>query len=319
MMSVAVDLGVDRGDFLQRPGTQAFTKKPMKPSFTPCFFSNTSLYCARSRHDAPMSTSLKVVSMAAVFCASFRRRGDGLAQARHRHALSRASTGAATGAAGRAQARAGDRRRRRVGSRLASMSPLVTPARLPVPATASARRPFSAATGPRRETGDPGWPLLTPAAAPERPGAGRRQARRGRRLHRGRAPAVRDPAEQRADVTVSPSFGDDFQRTPAARRVDTSGHLVGLELDRAARRPSRIADFLNHLPMVASETDLAEWSERDFVAMFHLFPARAVVGLGPDEPRQAARASSGSVSSSPAPCGGTSVPVAVAAEPARPT
>ena len=52
----------------------AFTKKPMKPSRTPCFFSNRSLYLARASITAVMSTSLKVVSSAAVSCASFRRR-----------------------------------------------------------------------------------------------------------------------------------------------------------------------------------------------------------------------------------------------------
>ena len=53
---------------------QAFTKKPMKPSFTPWRFSNSSLYWFRSSMIALMSTSLNVVSMAAVFCASLRRR-----------------------------------------------------------------------------------------------------------------------------------------------------------------------------------------------------------------------------------------------------
>src|SRR5260221_1925143 len=52
---------------------QAFTKNDMKPSFTPCFFSKPSLYWSRSAITALMSTSLKVVSMAAVFCASLRR------------------------------------------------------------------------------------------------------------------------------------------------------------------------------------------------------------------------------------------------------
>ncbi len=54
--------------------TQARTKKPMKPSFTPCFFSNRSRYWVRIAITWLMSTSLKVVSMAAVFCASLRRR-----------------------------------------------------------------------------------------------------------------------------------------------------------------------------------------------------------------------------------------------------
>ena len=53
---------------------QALTKKLMKPSFTPWRFSNTSLYSLRSAMTWLMSTSLKVVSMAAVFCASFSRR-----------------------------------------------------------------------------------------------------------------------------------------------------------------------------------------------------------------------------------------------------
>src|SRR5947208_1760061 len=57
--------------------TQALVKKPMKPSLLPCFFSNTSLYCARIAMMWPMSTSLKVVSIAAVFCTSFSRRGRG--------------------------------------------------------------------------------------------------------------------------------------------------------------------------------------------------------------------------------------------------
>src|SRR5436305_113145 len=54
--------------------TQALVKKPIKPSLLPCFFSNTSLYCARIAMMWLMSTSLKVVSMAAVFCTSFSRR-----------------------------------------------------------------------------------------------------------------------------------------------------------------------------------------------------------------------------------------------------
>ena len=56
------------------PCTTALVKNPMKPSLLPCFFSNTSLYCARSAMTLVMSTSLKVVSIAAVFCTSFSRR-----------------------------------------------------------------------------------------------------------------------------------------------------------------------------------------------------------------------------------------------------
>jgi hypothetical protein len=79
---------------------QAFTKNDMKPSFTPCFFSNPSLYFLRRSMTAVMSTSLKVVSMAAVFCASFRRLAMRLAQARHAHAFL-AFAGRARGLCGR--------------------------------------------------------------------------------------------------------------------------------------------------------------------------------------------------------------------------
>src|ERR1700733_13242047 len=52
--------------------TQALTKNDMKPSRAPlCFFSKASRYSLRSAITADMSTSLKVVSIAAVFCASF--------------------------------------------------------------------------------------------------------------------------------------------------------------------------------------------------------------------------------------------------------
>ena len=52
---------------------QAFTKNDMKPSRAPCFFSKSSFTRSRNAITLVMSTSLKVVSMAAVFCASLRR------------------------------------------------------------------------------------------------------------------------------------------------------------------------------------------------------------------------------------------------------
>ncbi|NDF04578.1 MAG: FAD-binding protein [Betaproteobacteria bacterium] len=48
--------------------TAAFTKKDMKPSFTPCSFSKRSTYCLRSAMTGAMLTSLKVVRMALVAC-----------------------------------------------------------------------------------------------------------------------------------------------------------------------------------------------------------------------------------------------------------
>src|SRR4051794_41947644 len=51
----------------------ALTKNDMKPSPTPCFFWNDSLYFARRSITRDMSASLKVVRIAAVCCASTRR------------------------------------------------------------------------------------------------------------------------------------------------------------------------------------------------------------------------------------------------------
>jgi hypothetical protein len=48
----------------------ALTKKLMNPRPTPCLSANGSLYCLRVSITAVMSTSLKVVSIAAVCCAS---------------------------------------------------------------------------------------------------------------------------------------------------------------------------------------------------------------------------------------------------------
>src|SRR6185437_13334982 len=69
----------------------------MKPSFTPCFFSNRSLYLARRSITGFMSTSLNVVSMAAVFCASLSRRAMVVRRRVIFTRSSRASSAAATG------------------------------------------------------------------------------------------------------------------------------------------------------------------------------------------------------------------------------
>src|SRR5205823_12671314 len=53
--------------------TTAFTKNDMKPSFTPWFFSNFSLYRLRRSMTACILTSLKVVRIAAVDCDCTRR------------------------------------------------------------------------------------------------------------------------------------------------------------------------------------------------------------------------------------------------------
>ena len=127
--------------------TQALTKKPMKPSFTPCFFSKTSLYCARSAITSLMSTSLKVVSMAAVFCASFRRRAMVWRSLVMRTRSSRAASWPARARGGAEPAR---RRAARGGAALArrrqaSTSPFSTCPRLPEPCDRSRIEALSAA------------------------------------------------------------------------------------------------------------------------------------------------------------------------------
>ena len=112
-----------------RAATQARTKKDMKPRRTPlCFFSKASLYSERSAIAADMSTSLKVVSISAVFWASFRREAMVL---RRRVILTRSSpSSSARGAFGAAGAAAGAAAGR---ARKSSTSPLVTRPSLPVP------------------------------------------------------------------------------------------------------------------------------------------------------------------------------------------
>ena len=95
----ALTAGISRSAWMQ-----AFTKKPMKPSFTPWRFSNSSLYSVRSFMIALMSTSLNVVSIAAVFCASLRRRAMVW---RSRVMRTRSSRAASLAAAGSAQFCAG--------------------------------------------------------------------------------------------------------------------------------------------------------------------------------------------------------------------
>ena len=100
----------------------------MKPRRTPpFFFSNRSLYSARNAIAADMSTSLKVVSIAAVFCASFNRWAIVRRSLVMRTRSSRGSSACGARAAG-AGAGAGAGR-----ARNSSTSPLVTRPSLPEP------------------------------------------------------------------------------------------------------------------------------------------------------------------------------------------
>ncbi len=120
----------------------ALVKKPMKPSFTPCFFSNISLYLERRSITAFMSTSLKVVSMAAVCWASLRRRAIVWRRRVILTRSSRLSSSADDGARAAFGVSAGCEGAPRA---IASItSPFSTWPRLPEPDTCSADTPFSA-------------------------------------------------------------------------------------------------------------------------------------------------------------------------------
>ena len=110
----------------------------MKPSFTPCFFSNTSLYWLRNAITPDISTSLKVVSIAAAFWASFKRRAMVW---RRRVIFTRSSRAWISRGADSAGAGGGDLAR---ASSAASASPLVTRPSLPVPVIAAGSSLLSA-------------------------------------------------------------------------------------------------------------------------------------------------------------------------------
>ena len=211
-----------------------------------------------------MSTSLKVVSMAAVFCASFRRRAmvwrsrvivhalfaRGVIGGGRRAHLHAAAAVEATGV-GCAAAR----------SIAAIMSPLVTWPSLPEPATLAR---IDAAFGGqfahrRRRRHSPAG-----AAAPE-PGAGfggsarfgGGASRAAPRLRpRRRAGAFLDLAEQRADADgLAVLDGNRPTATPAAGAGTSSVTLSVSSSTSGSSTATASPGFLNHLPTVASVTD----------------------------------------------------------------
>ncbi len=123
---------------------QALTKKPMKPRRTPCFFSKLSLYSARSAMTWLMSTSLKVVSWAAVFCDSFSRSAMVLRSPAHRDALFAVGARARAGV-DRRGCRAGRGTLGGAGFERLSTSPFSTRPSRPVPATEARSTPLSSA------------------------------------------------------------------------------------------------------------------------------------------------------------------------------
>src|SRR5918993_238785 len=213
---------------------------------------------------ALMSTSLNVVSMAAVFCASFRRRAMVwrslvMRTRSSREASSggdeaRAWTGAGAGAAAAPPAMA------------VSMSPLVARPSRPLAATEAGLTPLSRA---RRATAGP-WSCTGRAAA----GAGA-----GFCASAGFAPAAGPVAAPPSTiepstapgVTVSPSLATMSPSVPAAGAF-TSRVTLSVSSSRIGSSAlTGSPGFLNQRPIVGSETDLPRVGTRISVAMVFSF------------------------------------------------
>src|SRR5450830_1569520 len=137
--------------------TAALTKNDIKPSLTPCSFSNLSLYLLRNSITGAMLTSLNVVKIALVDCDWTRRsairarkrligtRSSGRLPRLARLATAGAATCCRAGLAGAAGAAKGAGAAGLTPPAMAPItSPLVTRPSLPVPATSVADIEFSA-------------------------------------------------------------------------------------------------------------------------------------------------------------------------------
>src|SRR6516225_9479017 len=178
-----------------------------------------------------MSTSLKVVSMAAVFCASFRRRAMVW---RSRVMRTRSSRAASSGGAGARICTAAAVAATGVGaaaarSMAASMSPLVTRPSLPDPATLAASTPDSAAS------------LRTEGAS----GASVGFADAGAALVTGLGASLDAAAgENGADGDRIAILGGNIREYAGRRRRHFDRHLVGFKLDQGFVHRDDFARFL---------------------------------------------------------------------------
>src|SRR6185437_15705628 len=254
--------------------TQARTKKPMKPSLMPCFFSNRSRYWVRSAITCVMSTSLKVVSMAAVFCASLSRRAmvwrSRVMCTRSSRAASSAGDGARICIGACAATGVGCAAERSIA---AIMSPLVTWPCMPEPATCDGSTPLSAAIlrtdggagiadgaacGISRGCGCSGPAPIGLVFADFSSGVPVELAA-GFVAVAGLADAAAPPSliwpRIAPTATVSPSFTAMSPSTPAAGAGTSSVTLSVSSSTSGSSTATASPGFLNHLPTVASVTD----------------------------------------------------------------
>ena len=203
-----------------------------------------------------MSTSLKVVSIAAVFCTSFSRRAMVW---RSRVIRTRSSREASSGGDGARTCTAAAGWLIGVGceaafSIAASMSPLVTRPSLPLPGTVEASTPLSADS--LRTDGASGASAGAPSPQGLAAAAGA-AAFAGAAAAAGfapPAPSVIWPSSA-PTATVSPSLATMSPSTPAAG-AGTSIVTLSVSSSTSGSSTATVSPgFLNHLPMVASVTD----------------------------------------------------------------
>ena len=218
-----------------------------------------------------MSTSLKVVSIAAVFCASFSRRAmvwrSRVIFTRSSRAASSAGEGArtCTAAAGCATGVGAAAAR----SIAAIMSPLVTRPSLPEPSTFAGSMPVSAAI--LRTEGASGASAAATFGGAARRGAAsalalRPPVRRGfaaAGFAGAPAPSLIWPSSA-PTATVSPSFAAISLERAGGGRRHLDRHLVGLELDQRLVDRDRIARLLEPFADGRLGDGFAERRDADF-------------------------------------------------------
>ena len=233
--------------------TQARTKKPMKPSLTPCRFSNSVLVLVAQRHHRAHVDLVEGREHGGGVLRLLQAPRDGLAQPRHlaraprarhrRPATARAPAPrrrSAAPASGCAAAR----------SIAAIMSPLVTRPSLPEPATAPGSTPLSAAmlAHRRRERHVAGCALRRGLRRPRGPASigavvevfwsGRPVGAGGLRARR--AGALLDLAEQRADRDGLAVLRRDLGRARPRPAPAPRSSPCRFRARPAARRPRRL-------------------------------------------------------------------------------
>ena len=220
-----------RGNARSAP-IDALTKNDAMPRPTPCRSLNACLWRSRSAMTADMSTSLKVVSIAAVLCASTRRLRDRRAALRHADALFGAVAGAAaaisaTGGAGCAVRRG--RRRLAARTRAAVRRCRRPPARRRGASRARRRRCPARGSDRHRVPAPPFAPSASSGSS--RLAAVLARTQRPRPALRGAAAPLR---RRRATASsITPSTSPTFTSSPSLRSIRFNTPACGAATSRS--------------------------------------------------------------------------------------